>query len=1296
MANTDDWGPIEDVCDKISNVEEIATSLTWNINIFGTNHNSLLDTGASISIIQPDLYESIPKDVRPKLESHNVPLKSANGQQIQTYGKLIIPIILGNGKSICHPFVVADVDHPVIIGLDFLLQKVQRIDFEKQMLVINGRNHKFNVNTEIVQTSNVYVAQDTVIPAGTEMLIRGKLKGAGSGDSIYINSDSKFTERTGLLVAQAIVTPKRGRIPLRIMNVGTEEVQLKRGLKVGLGHLVVDAEDTQTNSAYDNSDNEKKIYEDNIPEHLDNVIKDLQSRLTEDQMKEAKAFLIKYQHCFPKSRNDIGYTDVITHSINTGDNTPIKQAPRRIPLSKKEAAYAEIHRMAEADVIEPSNSPWSSPIVLVPKPDGSIRFCVDYRKLNDVTKKDAYPLPRINDTLDLLHGSSYYSTIDLASGFWQVGMDIDAQEKSAFCVPNGLYQFKRMPYGLCNAPATFQRLMEQVLSGLNWEICLLYIDDIIVFSSDFSQHLERLDKVMSRIEKSGLKINPKKCKFFTSEVKFLGHIVSAKGISTDPDKISAVKNWPRPYTVKHVRSFLGICSYYRRFVKDFASIAHPLNQLTEKYSTFHWTPQCEEAFKTLKDKLISPPILAYPDNSKPYILDCDASATGVGAVLSQIDDNGIERVISYYSHSLDKPERNYCVTRRELLAIVLAVKNYHSYLYGSKTTVRTDHGALRWLLNFKNPEGQVARWIERLETYDINIVHRSGIRHGNCDALSRRPCTNCLYCDRLERRDQERTIAGGHTYSRIYALSNMEPWITSPWVKGWSIDELIKWQNEDPNLRKIIQWKTEDNRPLWKYLSGESDIVRILWRHWNNLILDQGVLYRVLDNDKQLVAPLHLQTTVMKYLHTSRLGGHFGIKRTFESINRRVWWPGMRKDIELWCQNCDACQRRNLRMGSAKVPLYQVPVGAPFDRIAMDILSFTETTASGNKCVLVVSDYFTKWAEAYALPDHYSSTIAHVLVTEFFCRYGVPRVIHSDGGGEFRSNLMMDLYKLLEFYSTRTTPYHPQSDGLVERLNRTLVGMLSKFCEDNAEWDQHLPFVMCAYRSTVHSSTGSTPNMLFMGREITLPIDLLCPPKTNPDYICPTSYIQWLRASMQNASEKARIFLKKSATVQKKNYDVHFHVKDRNFEVGSYVLRWYIPNQKASKLNSPWIGPYKVIECPTSVTCRIQRTPADDPITIHINDLKQYHGLSDDDWNTQSLDNNLDISNHESTPITLPRTIIEPNLNTSHNFQNHRDPNYVPLEPVGVINNPLPDNLVPRLRRDRRPPTHLRDYVMDS
>ncbi|KAG8199258.1 hypothetical protein JTE90_003683 [Oedothorax gibbosus] len=379
--------------------------------------------------------------------------------------------------------------------------------------------------------------------------------------------------------------------------------------------------------------------------------------------------------------------------------------------------------MQTNDIIEPSSSPWASPIVLVRKKDGTTRFCVDYRLLNDVTKKDSYPLPRIDETLDTLVGNHWFTTLDLKSGYWQVEIHPDDKEKTAFTTGHGLWQFKVMPFGLCNAPATFERLMETVLRGLSYEACLVYLDDIVIVGKEFNDHLINIRKVLTKLRYAGLKLSLSKCHFFRREVKYLGHIVSSAGVQTDPDKTEAVKNWPRPKDVHELRSFLGLSTYYRRFVKGFSMIARPLHRLTEKQQKFTWTPECDEAFDHLKSVLTSAPILAYPEPDRMFILDTDASKEGIGAVLSQEVD-GKERVIAYFSKSLSKPERNYCVTRKELLAIVKAVEHFHHYLYGRRFLVRTDHASLTWLLNFKFPEGQIARWNQRLQEYDIKIEYR--------------------------------------------------------------------------------------------------------------------------------------------------------------------------------------------------------------------------------------------------------------------------------------------------------------------------------------------------------------------------------------------------------------------------------------------------------------------------------------------------------------------------------------------------------------------------------------------
>ena len=398
-----------------------------------------------------------------------------------------------------------------------------------------------------------------------------------------------------------------------------------------------------------------------------------------------------------------------------------------------------VESMLDNNVIEPSNGPWASPIVLVKKKDGSTRFCVDFRQLNSVTRKDAHPIPRIDETLNALHGACWFSTLDLASGYWQVKVAPEDREKTAFTTPYGLYQFCVMPFGLCNAPSTFQRLMELVLAGLHWSSCLVYLDDIIIYSRTVKEHLTRLEEVLERLQAAGMKLKPKKCRLLRRKVNYLGYIVSSGGVQTDPLKVECILSWPSPTTQKELRQFLGLASYYRRFVKGFASIAAPLNHLLEKGKPWEWTKVCEHAFSSLKKMLTTSPILAYPDFETEFTVDCDASGDGLGAVLSQCIGGG-ENVISYASRSLTKPEKKYCATRKEMLALVWAVGQFRPYLLGRPFTVRTDHSALQWLYSFKEPEGQVARWLESLAEYEFTVQHRPGKKHTNADALSRVPC----------------------------------------------------------------------------------------------------------------------------------------------------------------------------------------------------------------------------------------------------------------------------------------------------------------------------------------------------------------------------------------------------------------------------------------------------------------------------------------------------------------------------------------------------------------------------
>ena len=358
-------------------------------------------------------------------------------------------------------------------------------------------------------------------------------------------------------------------------------------------------------------------------------------------------------------------------------------------------------------------------------------------------RKDAYPLPRIDDTLETLGGAQWFCTMDLASGYWQIKMKDSDKPKTAFVTRKGLFQFTVMPFGLSNAPVSFQRLMDKVLAGLHWEQCLVYLDDIIVFGRTFEETLARLRCVMDWLQAAGLKLKASKCKWFQRSVQYLGHIVSSKGIECDPEKIATIKDWPTLRTVTQVRSFLGLASYYRKFIENFSETAHPLINLTRKGAKFHWTDQCQQAFEALKECLVTAPVLTYPmREGGDFILDTDASNHGMGAVLSQVQ-NGEEKVIAYASWALGKNQLNYCTTKKELLDVVTFVEHFRHYFHGRHCVVRTDHASFKWLTNFQDADGMLSRWLTKLDVYDYELVHRRGALHGNADGLSRKPTHKC-------------------------------------------------------------------------------------------------------------------------------------------------------------------------------------------------------------------------------------------------------------------------------------------------------------------------------------------------------------------------------------------------------------------------------------------------------------------------------------------------------------------------------------------------------------------------
>ncbi|KRZ48049.1 Transposon Ty3-G Gag-Pol polyprotein [Trichinella nativa] len=959
------------------------------------------------------------------------------------------------------------------------------------------------------------------------------------------------------------------------------------------------------------------------------------------------AILKEFADVLSTSDEDLGRTSLVRHAIHTGDAKPVRCSPRRIPYHQRAQVESLLDEMLRQDVVEPSSSPWASPIVLVRKKDGSCRFCVDYRQLNNLTRKDAHPLPRIDDTLDALAGAQWFSTLDLASGYWQVEVEPQDREKTAFTTPLGLYQFKVMPFGLCNAPATFQRLMEIALRGLVGSDCLVYLDDVIVFGKTAEEHTARLREVFRRLREVGLKVKPEKCRLMKRRVAYLGHIISEKGIATDPSKTSAVREWPTPTCVSELRQFLGLASYYRKFVNGFANVAAPLHRLLEKGAEWDWSKACQSAFDTLKYHLTSAPVLAYPDFHRQFIVDVDASGDGLGAVLSQREEKA-ERVVAYASRTLTKAERRYCATRREMLGLVWALREFRPYLYGQRFLVRTDHSCLRWLTTFREPEGQVARWLESLAELDFEVEHRAGRLHGNADALSR---TSCAQCGRL--------VEGSACAVQAAQLRTED-------VAQSFKDQLLAAQQADPEIQLLRQWLvgaswpvecppecSRDMHVLWQQRRTWVDEDGLIWRHRRGLTAEEGA--------KQALVPRALRNEVLQSMHDSRYAGHLGERRTLARVRSRFYWPGMSGDVHTWCRTCTQCARRKGPTKNNRAPMQAMAAGYPLQRVGMDILGPLEKTPSGNRYVLVLTDYFTKWTAAFPLANMEASTVAKVLVEKYVAYFGAPDCLHSDQGRSFEASVVLEMCRLFGIKKTRSSPYHPQGNGQAERFNRTLLDMLSIMVDGNpGQWDDMLPFVMLAYNSSVHESTGVTPAIAMLGRELRLPLDVQIgnPPGGEaqglPDYIRET------RERIDRVHELARDHLKTQQRRQKYLHDRH--AKESRFCPNDRV---WLAMPRRGKLDRGWEGPYRVVEVMGPQTYRVRHNERKRrTIVVHSDRMKRYHA--------RDITEQPDVGDRSVRGGTTRR-------------QEH--------QPPGAASPPSSEMKIGRSTRRRRPPGYLRDYI---
>lgn len=855
--------------------------------------------------------------------------------------------------------------------------------------------------------------------------------------------------------------------------------------------------------------------------------------LTASQVTEATVFISKWVEKFKLSP---GTTDVVTHKIYLKDKDlpPFKQRYYNYSPAVERAIDEQIAEWLRDGVIEESDTPYTSPLLAVKKKDtDKLRVCVDMRLLNKRSYTDAYPLPRIHNLLDTLKDANYISTVDLATGFLQIKIDEDSQRYTGIATKKGLYHFKKMCYGLSSAPATFSRLMTKVLQPLLYKNCLVYVDDIIVWADTYEKHLQVLDEVFTLLFNAGLILSWRKCHFFKEYCEYLGFKVGQGKIIASPSKTECISNYPRPNTVKGVRGFLGLSGWYRRLICDYATTAEPLTRLLKKNQPFVWGEEQEKAFQAIKDGLVKAPELYAPDFEREFVMFVDSSNVGTGAVLSQFDDKGVEHVVAFHSKTLNKAQRNYSVTERECLGVILGLEAFRGYIQGTHCTVYTDHSSLTWLMNIAHPEGKLCRYITRLSLFDFTIKFRKGKNMEAPDALSRIPYA----------------LSAAHVTSKIPSFSKVQD--------PWYID-LISRVKANPQ-----------NFPSFQ-VTGEFLFKKI---HDKMLRIDQFKLY----------VPNDFRFSLIKENHDSLPAGHVGIAKTVSRITRQYYWPSLKRDVTEYVHQCDVCQgfkpSNTLPMAEMIPKVHEM---SPFQLVYLDFIGSLPSSSKQNKYALVMQDASTKFLIATPMRAATTQSAIKAITDQLILVHGCPSILVADQGSQFTSKAFSDFCEEFNI-KLHLVPKMAPFCNSVERYNRSLKQALSMFSHANQrEWDDHLKYVVFAWNTAKNDTTSFTAYELAMGRAPKGFFELFDPVlNAQVGVFDPKTYRNTVKERLAKIYKLATDSVEKAKKKQAHTYNLRR--KPCTFQVGDLVYKKNFPksskiNYVTSKLEPKFVGLFRIAE----------------------------------------------------------------------------------------------------------------------
>lgn len=1072
----------------------------------------MIDTGSTRSFISPQKVEKYFKNYKQRERFEVISTHACSKHDTVVY--IPLPNIFNSPER--HKFYVYSVDskYDGLIGSDLLKQLGANIDMKGQMLYTN--------TTRIPIVYTAPMRETLELPPRSELRVKLPVN-LLNGDAIL--DFKQFTE--GIRMPAALVSCVNGYATTVIQNYKLEQMTL-----VITAPFKVEAysdEKINLNFSQDVTSTSRLLSENLSKLRLDDL--NVEEKTVIGKLCE------EYKDIFYCEDIPLSFTNQVKHKIRTVNEDPVYIKAHRMPPAQTQEIKKQVEKMLNDNVIQESHSPWSAPVHLVPKKmdmsgQQKWRMVIDYRRLNDITVDDKYPLPNINDLFDMLGKSTYFTTLDLASGYHQIEVDSEDKPKTGFSTPFGHYEFHRMPFGLKTAPATFQRAMDNVLRGLQGIHCLVYLDDVIIFSKSLHEHVEKLRAVFDRFRETNLKVQLDKSHFLRKEVLYLGHTITSEGLKPNDDKINAVLNYPIPKTTTEIKSFLGLIGYYRKFIKDFAKITRPMTVCLKKGKKITLDDEYKESFELCKKILTNAPLLQFPDFKKPFILTTDASNYAIGAVLSQ-GPIGSDKPIAYFSKTLSDTQTRYSTIEKELYAVLEGVKHFRPYLYGNKFFIYTDHRPLAWLYSLKEPNSKLTRWRLRLQEYDFEIYYKKGNQNTNADAMSRIKLnltnedneSTAVNVDeqemklqkyveslteqiaKLSRPESEPEIetiglSDSDDGATAHSISNREhegiPIMneaidTKPkqilihtWFKNdvsvkdisnkkQKILEVHMPINNEQLVNKFLKEYVDLKHKYYIYFEAPefrrtfSNVVTKLYKKGTqNLVECTERIVNVTDEED-------MKELVKKY-HEGKTC-HRGINETLAKLKRAYWWSNMKETISAIINACEQCRKMKYERKPIK-PFIQLTQSqdSPFQELFIDLL-FIES-----KYYLTTVDAFSKLGQAIFIPNRSTPEVVRALI-KYFSMYGIPRKISCDSGTEFNNELMKELLNLYKIELHIGTPNNPNSMAIVERFHSTIIEIyrLAKYEKSDQDAASVMTYAIMAYNNTIHSATSFTPFEMVFG-----------------------------------------------------------------------------------------------------------------------------------------------------------------------------------------------------------------------